>query len=256
MAPTIAVKKLATEYHYFLKTPDKNGFTQVFNIDHCEVCGCEVEGPNGVGVDVSPAMLAKAGMEGRDKKPIDGGWSELHECATCITCCYDKDAKKKEPEPQRFMSTCECQGKRPDCLCQPVHPDGTPMETAAERPKDALIHWRRADGQNACRGSSNDDPGVTIEHKNEITCHVCADAAEAPDPTKFYEWTVKVRVNATWVADGFDLDADRLHAMLSEDLGYASPYEIETEVVEAPDADEVAKEMGYKSAADKKQRKG
>ena len=64
---------------------------------------------------------------------------------------------------------------------------------------------------------------------------------------ELYEWTVKIRVAATLVADGFDLDADRLHAMVRRDLQYA--YEIEAEIVSAPPADEIAKEQGYASAA-------
>jgi len=68
------------------------------------------------------------------------------------------------------------------------------------------------------------------------------------DKPKLYEWTVKIRVADTLVADGFDLDADRLHAMVRKDL-YAYGHEIEAEIVSAPPDDEIAKEQGYASAA-------
>lgn len=171
--PRMNLQTLAKEYHYFLLTPDDNGFTQVFNVDRCEVCGCEVEGPNGVGVSSTPSELAMVGMIGRNEKPIDGGYSELHQAATCTDCCYASDAKQKKP---------------------------------------AVIK------------------------------------SDEPDPSKFYEWTVKIRVNAVWVADGFDLTADRLHRMVNHDLDYARMDEIETEIVVAPDEEEVAQEQGYKNA--------
>ena len=67
-----------------------------------------------------------------------------------------------------------------------------------------------------------------------------------------FTWTVKFTVHPTWVRDGFDLDNDRALQMLSHDLSYAHSDELEAEVIEAPDADEVAMEMGYKDAAHRK----
>lgn len=64
-------------------------------------------------------------------------------------------------------------------------------------------------------------------------------------PTKFYEWTVKIRVSANWVADGFDLDADRVHDMVARDLTHAYGSEIQCEIVTAPSADDIAREQGY-----------
>lgn len=81
------------------------------------------------------------------------------------------------------------------------------------------------------------------------------DQAEAPEAA-FYEWTIKIRVAPCWVADGFDLTADRAHTMVWRDLGYAHGSEIEAEIVAAPDPDRVAREMGYKSAAEREERKG
>jgi hypothetical protein len=121
---------------------------------------------------------------------------------------------------------------------------------------DTFVHWRRAANDLGCRAEGHhEDVSVGIDRKDEVTCPTCRIAVINPDPTKFYEWTVKVRVNATWVADGFELNANRLHEMIARNLGYAHYNEIETEVVSAPDADEVAREMGYKSAADRMEKK-
>lgn len=114
------------------------------------------------------------------------------------------------------------------------------------------IHWRRADSTRACFHEGGTE--VDVSHAKEITCRACSRAVLEPDPSRFYEWTVKVRVNAVWVADGFNLDADRMHDIMSHDLDYAHYHEIETEIVAAPDADEVAREMGYESAVDKEKR--
>ena len=71
---------------------------------------------------------------------------------------------------------------------------------------------------------------------------------------KFYEWTVKIRVNAVWVADGFNLTEDRLNSILGEHLDYARSTEYEGEIVKAPNADAIAREQGYTSAKDPKYR--
>ncbi|MEK7706210.1 MAG: hypothetical protein AAB426_14715 [Myxococcota bacterium] len=67
---------------------------------------------------------------------------------------------------------------------------------------------------------------------------------------RHYEWTVKIRVAATWVADGFDLTAERAHSMVAKDLGYARGDEIETEIVAAPPDRDIATEQGYAETAD------
>lgn len=67
---------------------------------------------------------------------------------------------------------------------------------------------------------------------------------------KMYEWTVRIRVTGTWVADGFDLTADRMQAMVLSDLRYAHDHEIECEVVKAPAAADIRREQGYRDASD------
>ncbi len=58
-----------------------------------------------------------------------------------------------------------------------------------------------------------------------------------------YEWTVKITVDPIWVADGFDLDQDRLMDILSRELGYARCHEYGGEVLTTPDADEIRAEQ-------------
>ncbi len=69
---------------------------------------------------------------------------------------------------------------------------------------------------------------------------------------RYYEWTVKMRVAATWVADGFNLDKERAEEMLKQDLRSAYGHEMEAEIVQAPPLDDIAREQGYKSASDPK----
>ena len=71
------------------------------------------------------------------------------------------------------------------------------------------------------------------------------DGRSEPNPNKFYWWTVRFGVSATWVADGFDMDDDRALQMLAEHLSYAQGHELRGEVLHAPDPREVAGEQGY-----------
>lgn len=50
------------------------------------------------------------------------------------------------------------------------------------------------------------------------------------------DWTVRIGVHGSWVADGFNLTAEDLkQAILSHMLGYAYEDEVEVEVLYAPD---------------------
>lgn len=69
--------------------------------------------------------------------------------------------------------------------------------------------------------------------------------AHETDPNTFYEWTVKFRVSATWIADGFDLDDERALRMLQGDLAYAYGRELDAKVIKAPDPQHIAWEQGY-----------
>lgn len=91
----MTLNDIKNEYTHYLKKPDRNGFIQVFCVDTCEICGCEVLAPNGLGIAARPHTLKMLGLKGMDAKPEDeGGYSEIHHAATCSACCYDPDAKK------------------------------------------------------------------------------------------------------------------------------------------------------------------
>jgi hypothetical protein len=108
-------------------------------------------------------------------------------------------------------------------------------------------------GQKSFGGSTRTEPVV---ERGRIHLNVSQKRKELslmsdPDPKKFYKWTVELEVNAVWVADGFDLDDERALHILQAHLGYARSHELKARVIQAPDADEVAQEMGYASAEDR-----
>lgn len=47
-------------------------------------------------------------------------------------------------------------------------------------------------------------------------------------------WTVQFSVDPSWVADGFNLDDERAHLMIQNDLGYAYPSETAAKVIKSP----------------------
>lgn len=63
----------------------------------------------------------------------------------------------------------------------------------------------------------------------------------------WYTWTVQISVADTWVADGFDLTADRLKDMVLADLGYAYDGEVRVKIIKAPKPEDIRKEQGYES---------
>lgn len=72
----------------------------------------------------------------------------------------------------------------------------------------------------------------------------------ANTPKKF-KWTVEFEVDATWVADGFDLTDARALDMLSNDLRFANiDTELGAKVITTPDQDAIAKVQGFKNAKD------
>ena len=62
---------------------------------------------------------------------------------------------------------------------------------------------------------------------------------------KDYTWTVKIHISPIWVADGFDLDNDRLQDMLMSELNCATDSEVSGEVISAPDSKQIRVEQGY-----------
>ena len=66
-----------------------------------------------------------------------------------------------------------------------------------------------------------------------------------PRCPRFFTWTATFRVQAVWVADGFDLDDARLHDILSRyALPMATAGEIRARVLHAPNPDALRKEWG------------
>lgn len=59
-----------------------------------------------------------------------------------------------------------------------------------------------------------------------------------------FKWTVSIEVDEVWVADGFNLTADRLHDMVQSDLGFATEGEIVCTIVKAPKPEAIAKVQG------------
>jgi hypothetical protein len=65
---------------------------------------------------------------------------------------------------------------------------------------------------------------------------------------EFFTWTVKLSVHKSWVADGFNLDDDRAHDMLANDLQSARGHELKAQVIATPDPEQIAKVQGYENA--------
>ena len=65
-----------------------------------------------------------------------------------------------------------------------------------------------------------------------------------------FKWIVEFTVDETWVADGFNMTADRAKEMLHRDLGYAYSCELAAKIIASPDEDKIAKCQGYTGASD------
>lgn len=71
------------------------------------------------------------------------------------------------------------------------------------------------------------------------------------------KWTAEIEVDETWVADGFDLTAERLKEMVTSDLQWAYGHEIACRIVKAPDPAAIRKlQEGYEeeTVAEQRQR--
>jgi len=69
-----------------------------------------------------------------------------------------------------------------------------------------------------------------------------------PNPNKFYKWTVEIEVSEVWVADGFEVTAERLQEMLQEAIGFSHENETRVRVVKAPTVNAIRKAQGYEAA--------
>lgn len=70
-------------------------------------------------------------------------------------------------------------------------------------------------------------------------------------PARF-RWTVEIEIAAQWVADGADLTADAAQRVVQAGFPCLTSSEISARTIAAPDANDVACEQGYRSAADKR----
>lgn len=61
---------------------------------------------------------------------------------------------------------------------------------------------------------------------------------------KFYSWTVQIEVEASWVADGFELTEDRLKGMIEREIEGSYPSETKIKILEAPNPEAIKKEQG------------
>lgn len=60
-----------------------------------------------------------------------------------------------------------------------------------------------------------------------------------------YKWTVEFTVAESIVVDGFDLDAERAHEMLAQNLPFAYGYELGAKIVKSPRRARIRKAQGY-----------
>ena len=74
------------------------------------------------------------------------------------------------------------------------------------------------------------------------------DDATEPDPKKFFKWAVEIEINEVWVADGFEVTAERIQELIQEAIGYAYDHESRVRVIAAPDPEEIRKAQGYVTA--------
>ena len=79
----------------------------------------------------------------------------------------------------------------------------------------------------------------------EYTTAELAENAREELRSKPYIWTVEIHIDPTWVADGFDLDNNRLEAMLMRELSSATGAEVGGYVLKAPDPKQIRAEQGY-----------
>lgn len=60
-----------------------------------------------------------------------------------------------------------------------------------------------------------------------------------------FKWVVELEVDESWVADGFDLDDERAHAMLCREIPYAYSWELKAKVLKTPSREAILRKQGY-----------
>ena len=62
-----------------------------------------------------------------------------------------------------------------------------------------------------------------------------------------FRWTVSIEVDETWVADGYEITAERIHEMMQHEIGGAYASEIGVKVLRAPKPERIRKVQGFPS---------
>jgi hypothetical protein len=63
---------------------------------------------------------------------------------------------------------------------------------------------------------------------------------------KFFKWTVEIEISEVWVADGYEVEAERLKdTILEHSLGYAFDTEVKVKVLSKPSIKAIRKVQGY-----------
>jgi hypothetical protein len=65
------------------------------------------------------------------------------------------------------------------------------------------------------------------------------------EATASYRWTVEFQVDAVWVADGYNLTAERAKEMLAGELRDAFEHEIAARIISAPHPAAILAERGH-----------
>lgn len=93
-------------YTHFVKA--ERNFLQFYSQEHCEVCEDLVMAVNPIKVVTTPHEALSAGLvDGRGaggREPEEGGYSELHECATCSACCYNENPRGRTRKDGQFVT--------------------------------------------------------------------------------------------------------------------------------------------------------
>ena len=114
-----------------------------------------------------------------------------------------------------------------------------------KRLKDALIYWRDIISKpDPFPGSRLIATANAAGNLSEAFEAAVTRAKPNPSRTKFYRWVVEIEVHETWVADGFSLDNERAHNMLTQHLQHAYGHELRARVLESPPRDAVRMAQG------------
>ena len=88
-----SLRQCVGDLKYFDPATRKGNMVEVFNISKCEICEIDLSASNGFSVGDADVELEAIGLKARARPLDEGGYSELHDLATCSECCYNPDAR-------------------------------------------------------------------------------------------------------------------------------------------------------------------